>query len=321
MSNSLQPQGLYSPWNSLSQKTGVGSFSLLQGIFPTDWTQVSRIAGAAEPQGKPKNTGVGSLSLLQRIFPIQESNQGLLPCRWTLCQLSYQGSTTLSRTNTQKRYSLHHRGLECKSRKSRDTWNSGQFGLGVQNELVKRTCPFPTTQETTLHMDITRWLILKWDCSRRWSTSIQPAETRSGAHCGSVHQLLIAHFSLKFEKVGKTTMPFKVKKVKVKIAQSCLTLCHPMDCSPPGSSVHGILQARVLEWVTFSFSSGSSQPRDQTQVSFIAGRFFTSWAIGKTRNTGVGSLTLLQQIFPTQPFRYDLNQVPYDYSVEETLID
>ena len=140
MSNSLQPHGLYSPWNSLSQNTGVGSFSLLQGIFPTDWTQGSCIAGAAEPQGKPKNTGVGSLSLLQRIFPIQESNQGLLPCRWTLCQLSYQESTTLSRTNTQKRYSLHHRGLECKSRKSRDTWNSGQFVLGVQNELVKRTC-------------------------------------------------------------------------------------------------------------------------------------------------------------------------------------
>ena len=49
----------------------------------------------AEPQGKPKNTGVGSLSLLQRIFPTQESNQGLLHCRWILYQLSYQGSPTL----------------------------------------------------------------------------------------------------------------------------------------------------------------------------------------------------------------------------------
>ena len=65
--------------------------------------------------------------------------------------------------------------------------------------------------------------------------------------------------------------------VKVsEVTQSCLTLCNPMDCSPPGSSVHGILQARILEWVAISFSRGSSQPRDRTQVSRIAGRCFTS---------------------------------------------
>ena len=64
-------------------------------------------------------------------------------------------------------------------------------------------------------------------------------------------------------------------KVKVKSLQSCLTLRHPMDCSLPGSSVHGILQARILEWVVSPFYRGSSQPRDQTQVSHIAGRFFT----------------------------------------------
>ena len=61
------------------------------------------------------------------------------------------------------------------------------------------------------------------------------------------------------------------------VAQSCLTLCDPMDCSLPGSSVHGILQARVLEWVAMPFSRGSSWPRDQTQVSCIAGRFSTIW--------------------------------------------
>ena len=60
--------------------------------------------------------------------------------------------------------------------------------------------------------------------------------------------------------------------------QSCLTLCNPMDCSPPGSSVHGIFQARVLEWVTMPSSRGSSQSGDQTQVSCIAGGFFTVWA-------------------------------------------
>ena len=63
------------------------------------------------------------------------------------------------------------------------------------------------------------------------------------------------------------------KSEKVKVAQSCLTLCNPMDYT-----VQGILQARILEWVAFPFPTGSSQPRDRTQVSDIAGGFFTSWA-------------------------------------------
>ena len=109
MSDSLRPHGLYSPWNSLGQKNGVGSLSLLQWIFPT-----------------------------------QQSNWGPLHCRQILYQLSYQGSP----------------------------------------------------------------------------------------------------------------------KVKVKVIQSYPTLCDPMDYT-----VHGILQARILEWVTFPFSRGSSQPRDQSQVS------------------------------------------------------
>ena len=119
VSNSLPPQGLYSPWNSPGQNTGVGSFSLLQGIFPT-----------------------------------QRSSWGLLHCRQILYQLSYQGSPQ--------------------------------------------------------------------------------------------------------------------KALKVKVAQSCLTLFDPMDYT-----VHGILQARILEWVAFPFPRGSSQPRDRSQVSHIAGGFFT----------------------------------------------
>ena len=62
------------------------------------------------------------------------------------------------------------------------------------------------------------------------------------------------------------------------IAQLCPTLCDPIDFSLPGSSVHGILQARILEWGTIPFSGGSSQPRDQIWVSCIAGRFFIAWA-------------------------------------------
>ena len=53
-------------------------------------------------------------------------------------------------------------------------------------------------------------------------------------------------------------------------AQSCLTLCDLMDCSPPGSSVHGVFQARMLEWVAISFFRGSSQPRDQTCISCVS---------------------------------------------------
>ena len=62
------------------------------------------------------------------------------------------------------------------------------------------------------------------------------------------------------------------------LAQSCLTLCDPVDCSRPGSSVHGILQARIREWVAISFSRVSSQPRDRTLVSRMAGRCFILWA-------------------------------------------
>ena len=59
------------------------------------------------------------------------------------------------------------------------------------------------------------------------------------------------------------------------VPQSCPTLCDPMDCSLAGSSVHGILQARILNWIAMPSWRGSSKPRDQTQVSRIASRFFT----------------------------------------------
>ena len=62
----------------------------------------------------------------------------------------------------------------------------------------------------------------------------------------------------------------------VEVTQLCPTLCDPTDYSPPGSSVHGILQARILKWVAVPFSRGSSQPKDQTGVSCISGGFFTS---------------------------------------------
>ena len=75
-----------------------------------------------------------------------------------------------------------------------------------------------------------------------------------------------------------------IERKKLKVAQSCPTLCNPMD-----NRVHGILQARILEWVTVPFSRGSSQPRDQSQVCHIAGGFFTSWATNAPQNSHIFS--------------------------------
>ena len=83
-------------------------------------------------------------------------------------------------------------------------------------------------------------------------------------------------------------------------SQSCrmtepgFTLCDPMGCI-----VHGILQARILEWVAFPFFRGSSQPRDRTHASHIAVDSLPAEPQGKPENTGVSSLSLLQRLFPT----------------------
>ena len=93
-----------------------------------------------------------------------------------------------------------------------------------------------------------------------------------------------------------TLLPKLTRKwKKVLVAQSCWTLCDPKDGSPPGSSVHGIVQARILEWITIPVSRGSSQPRDRTQVSCIVGRFFIFWAIAQT---------LMDNIFSKMKYKY-----------------
>ena len=86
--------------------------------------------------------------------------------------------------------------------------------------------------------------------------------------------------SLLFNVLSRLVITFLPRSSEV--AQSCPTLCDPMDCSLPGSSVHGIFQAIVLEWIAISFSRGSSQPRDRTRVSRIVDRRFTSELPGKS---------------------------------------
>ena len=83
--------------------------------------------------------------------------------------------------------------------------------------------------------------------------------------------------------------------VQFLVTQSCQALCGPTDCSPPGSSVHGILQARILEWVAMPSSRGSFQPRDHTQDSCIAGGFFTVWATREALSNYYRSLIKLSK--------------------------
>ena len=109
----------------------------------------------------------------------------------------------------------------------------------------------------------------------------------------------IEHVSLAlaggFFNAEPTGEPINYIYLKVKVAQSCQTPYDPMDCT-----VHGILQARILEWIAFPFSRGSSQPRARTQVSHTTGSSFPAESPAKPKDNGVGSLSLLQQIFPTR---------------------
>ena len=142
-------------------------------------------------------------------FPRQTIQyHSLCPNHWCWRSWSWTVLWRPTRTNTQKRCPFY-RGLECKSRKSRDTWSNRQIWLWStewsrtkDNRVLSREHtghikhPLPTTQEKTLHMDITNGqhrnqtdYIL---CSQRWRSSVQSAKTRPGADCGSDHGLLIA---------------------------------------------------------------------------------------------------------------------------------
>ena len=94
-------------------------------------------------------------------------------------------------------------------------------------------------------------------------------------HCRQILYCLSHQGSLVFPEIIYFYLRawYMIKWSEVKVTQSCPTLWDPIEYT-----VHGIVQARILEWTAFPFFSGSSQPRDRTQVSHIAGRFFTSWA-------------------------------------------
>ena len=102
-----------------------------------------------------------------------------------------------------------------------------------------------------------------------------------------------------FKSCFNPNLPTTIKdKSESEIAQLCPALWDPMDCSLPGSSILGIFQARILEWVAISFSRRSSQPRDWTQVSCTVGRCFTIWATSEVQISMQISLSLLPTYLP-----------------------
>ena len=116
------------------------------------------------------------------------------------------------------------------------------------------------------YMDPIIFLYLQWCCLKLFLFMLQFFKTKL-----KQLQLLLFFFSA-------FPPPSYAMNVKVLVTQLYLALCDLMDHSPPGSPVHGILQARILEWVAIPFFRGSFPPRDATQVSCITGRFFTVWA-------------------------------------------
>ena len=86
-------------------------------------------------------------------------------------------------------------------------------------------------------------------------------------------------------------------EIESEVAQSCPTLCNLVDCSLPGSSVHGILQARILEWVAISSSRGSSQPRDWTLISCVTGRCFNLWATCESLYCTLVTYNIILQLY------------------------
>ena len=123
----------------------------------------------------------------------------------------------------------------------------------------------PLKEEMATHSSILAWII-PWteEPGELWSMRSQESDMTEQLSAHTHTHTFIQNGKLKWN--------------KVRVMQSCPTLCDPVSCRLPDSSVHGISQARILEWVIISFSRGSSQSRDGIHVSCTAGRFFAVWA-------------------------------------------
>ena len=124
---------------------------------------------------------------------------------------------------------------------------------------------------SVLSVNIQDWSPLGWT---GWISLQSKGLSRVFSSISSCSAFFMVHLSHLYMTMGKA-------KVNILVAQSCPTLCYPMGCSLPGSTVHADLQARILKWVVISFSRGSFQLTDETWVFCIAGKFFTVWATRK----------------------------------------
>ena len=164
------------------------------------------------------------------------------------------------------------------------------FFIGLSHIRPLSACPNPSGQGTrqpraALHL------------SSCWSDSSSPTQTHLSCLIPSSHPLM----ARVPPRLGTMSHKLFCNGDCLLVCCCCcyliiklgLTLCDPMDCSLPGSSVHGLCQARILEWVAIFFSRGSFNPRDQTSVSCLAGWFFITEPPGKLIVWSVGSLVIL----------------------------
>ena len=131
-----------------------------------------------------------------------------------------------------------------------------------------------------------------WKCCTQYASTF--GKLSSGHRTGKGQFSFQSQRKAKSKNVQTTPQLHSSHMLASEIAQLCPTLCDPMDCNLPGSSVHGILQARILEWVAISSSRGSSQPRDWTWVSCLVGRRFNLWATREVPHASKVMLKILQ---------------------------
>ena len=196
-----------------------------------------------------------------------------------------------------------------------ETW---VWSLGQEDPLEEgMATDFPggaRSKEPTCQCRCERHRFNPWVRKIPWRRKWQPTPVFMPEE--SHGQRSLAGYSLGLQRWALTNLspisPRKSVKVKVLVAQSCPTLWDPMDCSPPDSSIHGILQARIQEWLAISFSRGSSQPRDWTQVSHIAGGFFTVWATRPCSPTeSILSLSLTRFGFRRKAYLFNSPLAPF----------
>ena len=176
----------------------------------------------------------------------------------------------------------------------RETWRAGVHGVAKSRTWLSDWTAGEKSYETTRNFnidwvfdDIKKLLIVELENESHQSCLVLCNPMDYTVHVTSQTAIL------EWAAVSYSSLFLLMRESEV--TQSCPTLCDPMDYSLPGFSVHGIFQARVLEWVAIAFSRGSSQPRDQTQVSRFGGRHVTIWDTSEGPDSKLKQLQLIDK--------------------------